>query len=274
MAIIIISRQLGSLGNEIAQGLAKKLNYHLLSRDIISQMLQESGFAEEESIETFSSEQKPSFMGSFTQDRDRFLCYIQKVMYEFALKKDIIIMDMGGQVLFQYFPNTLRVRLFAPPEVRIQRVQEDRSCDERYAQYIIDESDQARAGFNKYYFNIDWEDMNLYDLIINTASISLEGALNLIAEEIPDIEKAEHQERLANTLHELVLRQNVLIEIIYKEKMALPHLNVEVQEGIVALNGFSHSDEEKEQCEAAVRQVPGVQDVVNELIVEPALDYR
>ncbi len=274
MAILIISRQLGSLGNEIAQGLADKLDYHLLTRDIISQMLQESGFVEEESIESFSGEQKPSFMSSFTQDRDRFLCYIQKVMYEFALKKDIIIMDMGGQVLFQYFPNTLRMRLFAPTEVRIRRIQEDRSCDERYAQYIIDESDQARAAFNKYYFDIDWEDIKLYDLIINTGTISREGAVNLIAGEIPDIEKVTHQERLTGTLNELVLRQRVLIEIIYNEKFVLPHLDVEVQEGIVALNGFSHSEDDKEQCEAVIRKVSGVQDVVNELIVEPALAYR
>lgn len=274
MAIIIISRQLGSLGNEIAQGLAEKLQYHLLTRDIISQMLQESGFSEEESIETFSGEQKPSFLSSFTLDRDRFICYIQKVIYEFALKKDIIIMDMGGQLLFQDFPNTLRVRLIAPMNVRIQRVQEDRSCDERYAQYIIEESNQARAGFNKYFFSIDWEDINLYDLIISTSAISHQGAIKLITEEIPDIEKEEHQEELTKTLNELVLRQDVLINILYKEKMILHHLNVEVQEGIVTLTGFSHSEEEKEQCETAVRRVSGVQDVENEIIVEPALTFR
>ncbi len=274
MAIIIISRQLGSLGNEIAQGLAEKLQYQLLTRDIITRMLQESGFSEEESIESFSGEHKPSFLNSFTLDRDRFICHIQKVIYEFALKKDIIIMDMGGQVLFQYFSNTLRVRLIAPLDVRIQRVQEEHSCDERYAQYIIEESDQARAGFNKYFFNIDWENINLYDLILSTSAISLDGAIKLIAGEVPDIEKEQYQERLTNTLNELVLRQNVLINLLYKEKMVLSHLNVEVQEGIVALTGFSHSEEENEQCEAVVRNISGVQDVVNEIIVEPAFTFR
>lgn len=270
MAIITISRQLGALGNDIAQGLAEQLNYTLLSKEIISKMLLESGFSEEESIDTFSAEKQPSFLNSFILDRDKFICYIEKVIYEFAQKIDVIIMGMGGQLLFQDFPNPLRLRIIAPTDVRIKRVQETHACDDRYAMYLMHESDQARSGFNTYFFNIDWEAINLYDLIISTSTIPLQGAIRMIKEVIQELDNHDDRQATISKLKDLVLRQNVLIRILYEAKIVLQYMNVEVHNGIVTLRGFSKSEEDKESCEAAVREIPGVQEIVNEIIMEPA----
>ena len=62
MAIITICRQLGSLGNEIAHELAEEINYNLLNKEMISQMLLESGFSEKHR-ENFSVEEESSFFG-------------------------------------------------------------------------------------------------------------------------------------------------------------------------------------------------------------------
>lgn len=270
MAVILISRQLGSFGNKIAQKLAEELQYTLLSKKMISIMLLENGFSEERGIKTLYTEKEPSLLSSFMLDKDRLVNYIKKIMYEFARQDNVIIMGMGGQVLFQDLPNTLRVRIIAPMDIRVQRIQAQHFCDKRYAMHLIHDSDYARIGFNKYFFNINWEDNNLYDLIINTHHVTPENAIRLIQEEILELEKKAQQENMMRKLGEFSLKQEVLIRILYEEKISLPYMNIEVNDGTVTLTGYSRTRHNKERCEAITRQIPGVENVVNELFIEPS----
>lgn len=270
MAIITISRQLGSFGNEIAHGLAEEINYALLNKEMISHMLLESGFSEER-IENFSIEEKPSFLTSFILDRNRFLYYIKQVMYKFARQGNVIIMGMGGQVVFHDFSNALRVGIIAPMDVRIQRIKEKYCCDEQCALHIIHDSDHVRSGFNRYFFNVEWESIGLYDLIINTHTVTLEGAIELIKEEVREIEKEESKETIVRRLDDLTLKQKVFICILYEEKIVPSYLSINVQDGIVTLHGVSGSEEDRARCEAAARKVPEVKGIVNEIGVDAVL---
>lgn len=273
MAIVTISRQLGSFGDKIAQGLADELKYQLLSREQILKMLQESGYAGEQGIDHVSAERIPSLLSSFTTDRDRFLCYITKAMYQFAQQSNVIIMDMGTQLLFRDLQDTLRVRIVAPQDTRIKRIQAEQDCHERYAQNQMEESDRARSGFNKYFFDIDWESLNLYNMVLSTGVISQQGAIRMLTAAIQDIETAVSREVVKKKLQALVLKQNILIRILYEEKLVFQYFNVDVHEGgLVTLSGFSKTEKEEDRarCEAAVRNVVGVTDVVNKLIVEPS----
>ncbi len=46
-------------------------------------------------------------------------------------------------------------------------------------------------------------------------------------------------------------------------------VNVEVREGVVQLSGFVDSDEERERAASLARSVDGVQDVLNDISVQP-----
>lgn len=267
MAIITISRQLGSLGNEIAHGLAEEISYNLLNKEMISQMLLESGFSEKRT-ENFSIEEEPSFLDSFILDRNRFLYYIKQVMYEFARQGNVIIIGMGGPVVFRDFPNALRVGIIVPMDVRIQRIKEKYSCNNQCALHLIHDSDHVRSGFNRYFFNVDWESIGLYDLMINTDTVTLEGAIELIKEEVREVEKKGVKEEIVRYLDDLILRQKAFICILYEEKIVLPYLSIDVQDGTITLHGISGSEEDRARCETAVRKVPEVKDVINEIKVD------
>lgn len=267
MAIVTICRQLGSLGNEIAHGLAEELYYNLLSKEMISQMLLESGFSKKRT-ENFSIEEEPSFLDSFILDRNRFLYYIKQVMYEFARQGNVIIIGMGGQVVFRDFPNVLRVGIIAPMDVRIQRIKEKYFCNNQCALHLVHDSDHVRSGFNRYFFNVDWESIGLYDLMINTDTVTLEGAIELIKEEVREVEKKGVKEEIVRHLDDLILRQKAFICILYEEKIVLPYFSIDVQDGTITLHGISGSEEDRARCEAAARKVPEVKDVINEIKVD------
>ena len=65
MAIITISRQLGSRGNEIAEDLARDLGYTLMTKELFSDMLRESGYSDKGGNSKVSDEERPSFLTSF-----------------------------------------------------------------------------------------------------------------------------------------------------------------------------------------------------------------
>lgn len=277
MAIITISRKMGSLGNAIAQALAEELGYQLLSRDLISTLLIDSGLAETNVVKTFSEESGPplasgpSLLDNFVLDRDRLLCYIKTALYSFARQDRVIILGMGAQVLFHHLPNTLRVKITAPLDVRQQRVQQRYACDEHYANHLVAVSDQARSGFTRYFFNEDWEALHFYDLMVNTERISVAGAVRVIANEVPEFDRDDQKSQLQQTLADLIVQQQILSKVLYEEHLNFLYMNAVVDAGHVTLNGYSRCHNSKARCEELVRKIPGVKQVVNEIFIEPAV---
>jgi cytidylate kinase len=272
MAIITISRQSGSLGNQIAQGLAEETGFTLLTKEMIATMLQESGFSEKTGLDMMSQEKKPSLLASFGLDRGKLLCYIKKMLYTFARQDNVIILGMGGQTLFDDFPSALRIRFIAPLPIRIQRLQERLACDEQHARHMIHDSDHARTGFNRYFFHIEWEAADLYDLIINTKNVTLKDAIRLIKEELQDLDSQEKKEQAAKKLEDLVLQQRVLIGIVYANTVNDPYMNVTIDvtatDATITLKGYSYSVKNRTAYETIARSVPGVKDVVNEIFIK------
>lgn len=270
MAVISISRQLGSFGNDIAHTLAEALKYQLLTREVVSTMLLESGFSEPKVIDTFSEDRGPSLLDHFASDRDRLQCYIKAAMYAFAQQDNVIIMGMGSQVLFQHLPHTLRVKVTAPLNIRLERIQQAYRCDEHYAHHLLHASDQARSSFTKYFFHEDWEAIHLYDMIINTARISPEGATRLVKEEIREFDTVEQATRMQKMLADLILQQRILIRVLHEEELPFLYMNAVIKDGNVTLNGYSRLPDTKDRCENIVRGMPGVKNIVNEIFIEPA----
>ncbi len=270
MAIITISRKLGSFGNEIAQALADELKYQLLTRERVSTMLVDSGFAESSVIKTFAEETGPSLLDNFVLDRDRLLCSIKTALYTFARQDNVIIMGMGAQVLFHQLPNSFCLQITAPPDVRLKRIQQRHACDEHYANHLVIVSDHARSGFTKYFFNEDWESIHFYDVIVNTARISTAGAVRLITNEVQEFDSTDQKNQARTKLADLILQQQILSKVLYEEELDFLYMNAVVEAGKATLNGYSRVMENKERCEELVRKIPGVKQVMNEIFIEQA----
>ena len=271
MAIITICRQLGSLGDEIADELAKDLNYQLLSKETLANLLRDSGFTEKKEIDMFSAGEKPSLLNRFVFNRGMFSQYVKKALYEFAQNQNVIIMGMGGQSIFYNLPAALRVRIIAPKEIRLQRIQADNTCDVNYANHLIQDSDLSRANFYKYIFGIDWEDMNLYDLVINTRITSLSSAVKIIKAELQAFDTKEQVQETANNLDNLLLKQKVLIALSSDKEIELTNISVSVEDGAVTLTGWVRSFEKAKLCKSKVKEIHGVKSVLNRTTINDNL---
>lgn len=111
---------------------------------------------------------------------EKYITALQSVIHDLVETEDVVLVSRGSQMILKDHPGSLHVYLHAPMEVRIPRVMDYFHIDEEQAGIKIEESDKARHAYVKRYFKADVEDMDHYDMVINTRKISLKEAIDII----------------------------------------------------------------------------------------------
>jgi cytidylate kinase len=261
MAIITISRQFGSQGTWIAQKLAEVLSYSILDKETLLPMMAEQGITD---IEKYD-EKKPKFWDSIVMDRFMYIHALQTVVYKFARNDNCIIVGRGGQFLLGRVPGILKVSVVAPRELRIQRLQARLSCSRGEAEMQVRHNDENRQGFHHFFFDIDCDLPELYDLVINTAALSVERAVELIQDALFAEEIAACRDAAVHKLDDFCLGQEVMKNIRCNKRISSPYLDASVEDGVVTLNGGVMSWNDLTVCEHAASEIPGVKKVVNKI---------
>ena len=269
MAIITISREMGSGGIPIAHKVAEKLGYLLIDGETITEAAEAYGLSPE-AVEQ-ADEKPPHFVDTLDSKQFLDLHLIELIILEAALKGDVVIYGRGGQDLLQEISSVLRTRIIAPFEDRVERWSEREWLDPDRARYLVRKSDQQRAGFIKYYFDRDWEDSVHYDLTINTQRLSEEMAVQVICDSVKDDNLEGIKASSKKILSDLILRKRVEIAILSTDEIDAYLLEIEVENGVITLSGQVHSSEEKKAAESRARTVEGISNVKNNIGV---VEYR
>jgi cytidylate kinase len=265
MAIITISREMGSGGIPIAHQAAAKLGYTLIDGETILDAADEYGLTPE-AIEQ-ADEKPPHFVDTLDSKQYLSLHQIELIILKAALKGNVIIYGRGGQDLLEGVDSVLRVRIIAPFEVRVERWAEREWLDPDRARYLVRKSDQQRAGFIKYYFDRDWTDNDHYDLVINTLRLSEEMAVKLICSSVKDENLVNAKPDSKKRLRDLILSKQVEIEIMSVDEIDASLLEISTESDVVTLSGQVHSKAERKEAEARARAVAGAGNVNNEIRV-------
>ena len=212
-------------------------------------------------------EKKPSIWDSFSNQRKRFLHLIQAVIYDFARKSKTVIVGRGGQILLKDVPGALHVRIVAPFDARLKRIMEREGRNERNGERILRRSDRDSSGYIRSFFGADWDNQTLYDMVINTQTISIDTGMKMIINTIDSPEFKESSKEALEKLADLALLQKVEARLIEIPGVSIQSSSVE--NGVVTLIGTANSVGVKEDCERAISSLKGVNRVNNELTVMP-----
>jgi len=191
MSVITISRQLGSLGDEVARAVATQLDYQIIGRDLINQAavranVPEVALAEIDDLGLLDLHPAPESIQAYQNS-------ISDMMHELAAGGNVVIVGRAGQVILRDNPQVLHVKVIAPENIRFQRVAQQQSTTLECAQAQVLTSDQARKNYLKKYYQIRWDDPQLYDLIVNTARLLPQQAAYLICQALKNCFAAENQ---------------------------------------------------------------------------------
>ncbi|UCH60120.1 MAG: cytidylate kinase-like family protein [Anaerolineales bacterium] len=186
MAVVTLSRQLGSLGDEIALLLQHMLNYKIYDREIINKAALRVG----KPVIALATIDELGLLGlrPDIKSRQAYLLSVSELMREVADKGRAIIVGRAGQFILKDYPEVYHFRVIAPADVRARRISLIKEIPLECAQAQINTSDEMRYRYLKRYYGANLNDPELYDLIINTAQISPEQAAHLICQSIEQYE--------------------------------------------------------------------------------------
>jgi cytidylate kinase len=126
---------------------------------------------------------------------DKYVEALESVVHDLVDTESVVLMSRGAEMILKDHPDSLHIYLHAPLEVRIPRVIDYFHITKEEAEKRIKEWDKAHKAYIKKYFNAGVENMEHYDLVINTRRISLNEAINMIvalakrSEEVGEVAK-------------------------------------------------------------------------------------
>ncbi len=206
MAVITISRELGSNGDLIADMLCERLGYRRVDKAIVMQIAQEAGVDVETILQkerdvtqrarlvsgemtSLYRKQASAFEKKAALDDQTYAQVVQETLERFAREDNVIIVGRGGQMVLSAWPKALHVRLYAPPEVRVRRLMEREQLTQAEAERRIEQSDEQKRQYIRYWHNnADWRNSKYYHLSIDTARFSAETVVQMIILAARDID--------------------------------------------------------------------------------------
>lgn len=202
MIVITISRQLGSGGRDIGRKVAEKLGITYLDNEIVSAAARMAGVSEEALSD--ADERRPTLLGQIadllaryptavelgiptvdiepSMSQDTFRHLIEDVIRDVASKGSAVIVGRGGQMILKDNPIVFPVHVYAPFEVRVKRVAEREHISRSEAEKAVRDADHHRSGYIRTYYKADWQDPNLYALMVNTGRLDIDTSVDLIVQ--------------------------------------------------------------------------------------------
>ncbi len=241
MAVLTISRQIASLGDEISTAIAQKLNYKFVTRSEVEERIVRLGFPQKK-LRRYD-DKKPGFFASLSNERDEYLDYLQTAILEMAEKNNCVLVGMGSFVILKELQNHISLRIVANKKDRIERYKKEFNVDEKTAVKKLDESDSNKRGFYKSFFNLDNMDPSLYHLVVNAGLLDVDSIADLIASLIQKNITSQKEEAGQKKLELLLIGQRLVNMLVFDYGLNINYLRVEMKDGKIVLHGVADSHE-------------------------------
>jgi cytidylate kinase len=273
MAIITISREMGTGAYACAKELAKRLKYTLIDRVKIEELAAGYGLTSE--ILERVDEKPPSYRTAEDRLQAAHLATMELILLDAAKKGNVILYGRGAQDLVKGLHNVLKIRFIAPFEDRVEKFAEREWIDPELSRELIRKSDLQLGGFIHFYFDRNSSDPLGYDLLFNTTRITLATMVECVIAAVKDPRLKEGEQESMALLDDCILAKRVEAELLKSGLARILSLCIVAKEGMVTLTGHVQSEAEIEEAILIASAVAGVVDVESELDVisfKPAKD--
>ena len=122
--------------------------------------------------------------------RADYLELVTSAILEFSVRGQVMIVGRGGQMILRGHPGVVHVRVGARFETRVFNLIQREGIKWREAAHRVRRADEHRADYMRRFYNVDWLDSGLYDLVINTDQIPPAAAAQMIVAAAMAVDKA------------------------------------------------------------------------------------
>lgn len=194
MAIVTVSRQYGAGGMRVGPAAAKALGFTFVDREIVEEAARRLGV--EPDVAQDRDERAPAIVeeiglalaaaspevgiGALPQIDGRTLAEAtHRVILSLAEAGGYVILGRGSQAVLAGRSDACHIALVGDLEDRAKRIMEWQGVEEREARSRCERVDAERAGYVKRFYGRDIRDPLLYDSVLNTSRLGIEGTTEL-----------------------------------------------------------------------------------------------
>lgn len=270
MAIIVISSEVATPGDEIAALVAKKLDHQLVDHSHVRQLAQDCDSEFEKACAFYQANygegEQVGWMERMFYSKPAYVSLFKSLHYQLASQGNVVILGRGPQIVLRDVPGILKVRIVAPTRWRAEKIAALRNISLDEATAYVDRMDLSRRALMESVYGVPiyiW----LYDLSVNIQTFSSETAADFICQAVTRMTDRPDEAVLRERLIGLALAARVETAI-KKEIQISPYRGVEVTatpDGQINLDGAVHDKYSKTRAEKIAMAVKGVSAVVNRL---------
>ena len=273
MPLIAMTREMGSLGKDVAAGIAarsgKRVVYHEIIEPIANKMRLRKSH-----VERFL-DGKSGMWERLTTDKTSLSIFTADETFRFLRDGSTgVIRGWGAVHLLRDIPHVIRVRVCAPMETRVKRMMERLNTDDRAAvESEIQVSEEAHTAITKRHFGVNWRDPELYDLVLSTERLSVDECVD----EVEGLMKKRCFQETPESMRmveNLSLEWSVRSALRRDERTAEAEFTIQVNDGVARLMGVVNTQAEANAAADVARSVEGVKDVDNQLKAASAAGSR
>ncbi len=264
MPMIAMTREMGSLGKDVAAGIAarsgRKVVYHEIIEPIANKMRLRKSH-----VERFL-EGRSGIWERLTTDKTALSIFTADETFRFLRDGSTgVIRGWGAVHLLRNVPHVIRVRVCAPLETRVARMMERLATDNRETvESEIQLSEEAHSAITKRHFGLNWRDPEHYDLVLSTQRLSVDECVDEVESMMKKKAFQETPESL-RMVNDLALEWGVRSALRRDARTADLSITVTACDGRVSLLGVADDEGERAAAEEVARAAEGARDVDNQL---------
>lgn len=178
MSIITISRGSYSRGKEVAEIVAKELNYKCISRGSILEASDKFNIPEVRMIKALHD--TPSIFNRFHRGQEQYISYFKSTFLSHMIKGNVVYHGLAGHFFVQNISHALKVRINAKLSDRVVAEMNRENCSEETALYRLKKDDDERRNWGIQLYGKDPWDSRFYDMVFCVDSLTVENIVEII----------------------------------------------------------------------------------------------
>ena len=191
MGIVTVSRWYGAGGLSVGPAIAQALGYRFADREIVEQAAARAGLDPDladhldervpalvEKVGLALAAASPEFgLVAPPAADDRLLAGgVRQVIESMAAAGGFVVLGRGGQAALRDRADACHLQLVAELRDRVARIERSQGLSEAEAKEACRRVDAERAGYVRRFYGVDIGDPLLYDAVLNTSRLGVEGA--------------------------------------------------------------------------------------------------
>ncbi len=197
MAVLTISRQFGAGGITLGKMIADKLEYTFADTEIIQEIAREANVSPQwvESFEKEAGTKLSRVISSMVSqkwidrilkdergylDEQIYLDYLVLIIAKMADEDNVVIIGRGSQYILNDHPDAYHILLVDEFDNRVKFLVDRYNMTPRKATQVVTNEDKRRINLYSNLGKVDFDNPNLYHIVLNMSRIDLDLAQNLV----------------------------------------------------------------------------------------------